>query len=417
MRVKEIAIRYKTLLSNFTYLSLLHVFNLLIPFITFPYLISILGTETYGLVIFAQTLASYLAVLVNFGFDLYATKEIAKNRDNSQKLSEIVSSVLTIKGLLCIVSFFLLWVVGFFIDVVNNEKWLFIFSMFICINEWVFPKWFFLGMEKMKYITVFNLLGRVLALILIFILIKDESDYLMMPLLYGLGALVGGIYALWMLFSVFKVSFQTQSYRTLKFYTAQSFPLFVSSFSIQIYNQTNKLIIGGVLGMAEVTYYNIAEKMVEILKAPQILIIRTIYPKLSQVNSNGFARKMFKISIFLTLSIFIAVLLGADYIILILEYITTKTFGNAADILRILSIVIPVIGVNSYYSTKVLIEDKYRPQFMWMIVLALVVYLTLYLLLSITSLLSLYSIPLLTVSSEVFILLYSYYLVRKYHLF
>ena len=81
------------LIRNFSYLSLLQVFNLILPLIVYPYLIRVLGKETYGLVVFAQSLVFYLVILVGFGFNISATKEVSIHRNDSKKLGEIVSSV------------------------------------------------------------------------------------------------------------------------------------------------------------------------------------------------------------------------------------------------------------------------------------------------------------------------------------
>ena len=102
--------KYKKLIENFSYLSLLHIFSIAIPLLTFPYLVKTLGQETYGLVIFAQAVVGYLAVFTGFGFGLSATKLVSINRHDTNKLSEIFSSVTTIKIFLLAVSIIILYV-------------------------------------------------------------------------------------------------------------------------------------------------------------------------------------------------------------------------------------------------------------------------------------------------------------------
>lgn len=409
--------KYRTLVSNFTYLSVLYGFNLLIPFITFPYLIYVLGKETYGLVVFAQAIITYLAVFVEFGFDLYATKEISIFRGNKQKLSEIVNSVLIIKGTLCIISFFFLWLILYTFPIANQHKVLFVFSMFVCVNQWIFPRWYFLGIEEMKYITLVNLINRIIAVSLIFLLVNKESDYIIVPLLHGIGAIIGGAYALWVIFVKDKIKLRWQKFSILKHYSIQSLPLFVSNFSVQIYSHTNKIIVGSFLGMTEVTYYNIAERIVGLLNTPLILIIRTIYPKISQGEDNHFVKRMFALSMYITLGICAFTLLGADYFIFLFEYITDKTFPLAANVVRILILALPFITMNSYFGTQLLIQDRYRQKFMWSIITAALLYFPMILILYMTSNLTIYSIPLITVFAQVYIAAHTYILVKKYNLF
>lgn len=77
------------LIRNFSYLSLLQVFNLILPLIVYPYLIRVLGKETYGLVVFAQSLVFYLVILVGFGFNISATKEVSIHRNDSKSWEKL----------------------------------------------------------------------------------------------------------------------------------------------------------------------------------------------------------------------------------------------------------------------------------------------------------------------------------------
>ena len=63
--------RNKTVLANFSYLSLLQVFTILFPLLTYPYLLRVIGLELYGVIVFAQTIINYVSLVINFGFNMY----------------------------------------------------------------------------------------------------------------------------------------------------------------------------------------------------------------------------------------------------------------------------------------------------------------------------------------------------------
>lgn len=123
--LKEKAIKHKTLIENFSSLTVFQILNLLLPLLTYPYLIRVLGIEIYGLVVFAQAIIGYLLILVGFGFNISATKEISIHRDNKDKLSEIASSVLTIKAGLFVLSLILLAIALYFIPQAEGYEMLF----------------------------------------------------------------------------------------------------------------------------------------------------------------------------------------------------------------------------------------------------------------------------------------------------
>ena len=87
----------KKLISNFSYLTILEVFILIAPLITYPYLVKVLGRDLYGWVITAQVTASYCSVLVDFGFKRISARHIAKNVDNPLKITLGVESADTPK--------------------------------------------------------------------------------------------------------------------------------------------------------------------------------------------------------------------------------------------------------------------------------------------------------------------------------
>ena len=81
----------KRLLGNFFSLSVLQVFTYILPLITFPYLVKVLGVDKFGLVMFAQAFLMFFNILTDYGFDLSATREVSIHRDNKEKLTEMIN--------------------------------------------------------------------------------------------------------------------------------------------------------------------------------------------------------------------------------------------------------------------------------------------------------------------------------------
>lgn len=351
-KLKNLAERQKKLVSNFTHLSVLYSLNLIIPLLLYPYLIKVLGKETYGLVIFAQSIISYFVLLVGFGFNLSATREVSIHRDNKEKLDEIVSCVFIIMGILFVISLAILCFLIFFIPHLFLHKTLLLITMFSCLNEILFPVWYFQGTEKMKNWTQITLISRLIFLVLILIFVKVESDYLKVPLIQNIGYLFSGIFSIYIIFYKDRLTFSWQPWSVLRKFTTNSIPIFFSNISGNIISNTNKVLIGSFLGLAQVSLYDLAEKFLLVLKIPQIIITQGVFPKISIEKNISIVKKLFMISFVFNILFVIGVFCFANYVVV--QFIG-ETMISATPIIKTMSVAILFSSVNSVLGTQVLI--------------------------------------------------------------
>lgn len=331
----------KLLIQNFSYLSAIQLLNMLIPLITYPYLIRVVGMNVYGLVVFAQAVVGYLIILVGFGFHISATKEISIYREDKEKLSEIFSSVLIIKSGLLLLAFLILGCLIFIIPEANENKSLFFLSMWGCIYDLLFPIWYFQGIERMKYITYITLISRLIFLVLIFVLIHSSDDFLLIPIINGVGAIIAGSISLYIILVRHRIQFKFQSFKKLKFYFDDSVLIFISNMSSSLYINTNKIILGSFFSMSEVAIYDLAEKLTNLMKMPIQLFGQTIYPKIVKSKDLNFLVKSFKFSLFMASGIYIISTILAPFII---KIVGGNNLILATPVFRILIIsIIPVL--------------------------------------------------------------------------
>ena len=148
----------KTLFANFTYLSILEIIGLLLPLISYPYVIRCVGVDNYGIVVFCQAIIAYVIVVINFGYNVSATRKISENRTDILKIREVYSSVVYQKlfiFLICIIG-------GLFVLLFLQYDYFIVLLGFIglCIQEVFFPIWLFQGIEKMKFITIITFVAK-----------------------------------------------------------------------------------------------------------------------------------------------------------------------------------------------------------------------------------------------------------------
>ena len=134
--------------------------NYLVYFITVPYLVHVLGPQTYGKVIFAQVFIQYFVMFVNFGFNLSATRSIAIHQEDREEVLKIFNSVIFIKFFLMLISFLLLLLVVYFVPKFSADKNLYLLAFLSVVGNMIFPTWFFQGIEKMRYIASLNIIAQ-----------------------------------------------------------------------------------------------------------------------------------------------------------------------------------------------------------------------------------------------------------------
>jgi len=272
----------KQLLSNFFSLSILQGANFILPLISLPYLVRVLGTEAFGLVMFAQAFIIYFIILTDYGFNLSATREISIHRNNKQKIVEIFSTVMFIKLILLLFSFILLSIIIFSFEKFRNDWYIYYLTFGMVIGQVLFPVWFFQGIEKMKYITILNIIAKLIFTVAIFIFIQSKEDYYYVPILNSLGFIIAGLISLWILFYDFKMHLVMPSYEYMKNMFLKSSNLFVSNLSITLYTASNTLILGLFADNTIVGIYTSIEKLVLAIKNLYSPLYQTLFPWLSK---------------------------------------------------------------------------------------------------------------------------------------
>src|SRR5579884_4151622 len=76
----------------------------IIPLLSLPYLARTLGPKGWGLVAFVTALAEFIVILIDFGFNLSATREIARHRDSPERCGNVMAGVLGAQALLGVVA-------------------------------------------------------------------------------------------------------------------------------------------------------------------------------------------------------------------------------------------------------------------------------------------------------------------------
>lgn len=356
----------KRLLSNFFSLSVLQGANYILPLITLPYLVRVLGVEYFGLLAFAAATVTYFSILTDYGFNLTATREISIHRDNKAKVVEIFSSVMSIKIILMFVSFLLLTILVFSFEKFSKDALVYFLTFGTVVGQVLFPVWFFQGMERMKYITYLNILSKVIFTIAIFVFVQEQSDFYLVPLLTSVGFLVAGVWSLYLVKKEFGVRFELQNIDTIKHHLVEGWHVFVSRFYVSLYTTTNVILLGLFTNNTAVGYYSIAEKIVVAIGGLFEPANQTIYPYLARKykeNFNQFVQLLKKIS-FIFLIISFSFLVVSELFKNEIVYLITREYNlEVVSLLSIFLIRIMLFPFGPLFSNALIIMQR-KSEFM-----------------------------------------------------
>lgn len=347
----------KTVFANFGYLSLLQIAGYVFPLITMPYLARVIGADGFGKIAFASAIVVWIQTISDWGFNLTATRDVAQNRNNKEKVSRIFSNVLWARCILTILSGLILLFVVLVVPYLRENADI-IFVTFLLVPGYIlFPEWFFQAIERMKYTTIFNLIIKLIFTISVFIFIHKREDYLIQPLLTTIGYLLCGIGALYLILKKWGYALYKPELTEILETIRNSADVFINNLMPNLYNSFSVMLLGFFCGSTANGVYDGGNKFPTIFYNFQSVLSRAFYPFL--------ARRPDKHSFYAKLNIGSA-LIGAVFLIaispLVIKIMLGDEFEKSVIVMQILSFSVVFLAMSYTYGTNYLIiNHKEKP--------------------------------------------------------
>lgn len=340
----------KVLASNFGYLMLLQIAGYIFPLITIPYLARVIGVEGFGKIAFAAAIVVWLQTVSDWGFNYTATRDVARNRDDMEVVSRIFSNVFWARILLMVVSFVILFFFTETIPYFKENQAILLVTFLLVPGHIMFPAWFFQAMERMKYITIFNLISKALFTALVFVLIKEKQDYILQPLLMSLGYLVCGIGAMYIILAKWNIKLYMPHWPSIKQTISGSTDVFLNNISRNLYNSFSVVLLGFFSGSTANGLLDAGRKFVNISQGFMSVFERVFFPLLSR--KFDFHKHYAKGMLFLSFLGTVVLFLSAP---LIIDVFYTDEFSNAVPVLQLMSVSLMSTTLNSIYGINHLV--------------------------------------------------------------
>lgn len=330
----------KNLFKNTAMLYLLQFSSYFFSLITVPYQTRVLGPVFYGKLGFATAVMVYFKLFLDFGFILSSTARVSAHRDDKPYIARLLSSVTIIKLVFSVVCGVVLYALCLLVPSFAEESGLLALYLLSTIVAALMPDFLYRGLEQMTTITVRTVGIKAFFTVMVFLFLKQQSDYWMVPLFLLAGELVALVAVYIHLFKSMKIRFGRVGLRDILDDLRDSSTFFLSRIASSIYSSSNTLILGLVdPGGLTVGYYTAVDKLTSTAKSAFSPLSDSLYPYM--IKHRDF--KLVKKTLLLAMPVITA---GCAVVFIFAEPVCVLLFGQEfASCAPILRAIMPVILV------------------------------------------------------------------------
>ena len=343
----------KKLVANVVSLYGAYLVNYVVPLVTVPYLVRTLGAAGWGLVAMAQGFGSYLNLVVEYGFNLSGTREIARHSDSPGRIGDLVAGVTAAKMLLAGASVALAAVLQFAVPVLRANPRVLWAGVLAGIALGLSPLWYFQGRERMQVVASLDVASKCAAAVGVFFLIHHPADaWKVLALQAAACVLSSGV---GIVLTYREVSFQRPNPALVLSALRTGWSMFLFRSSAMLYTSGNAFLLGLFAPATAVGYFAGAEKISKAFMGLLNPLNQALYPRLSHlaVHNPKEGGRLLRLNALLVgaggLLLSLCVFFAAP---LLVHILLGRAFAPAIPVLRFLAVLPFLIGMNTVLSTQ-----------------------------------------------------------------
>ncbi len=353
----------KSLIKNSIWNLLRVASTTLFPLLTFSYASRKLCADGMGMVSFAGSFVAYYSFLAMLGITNYATRELAKIRENRNASNKFIHEIMIINIISMIVAYILLFVCMHYIPTLKLYYKLLLINSFSIFLGVLGIEWLYIALEDYKFIAIRTIAMQIIAFLLMLVFVKDRGDvekYAMIQVASSGGAnIVNFVHARKYIICSWKHEYQFVKH--LK----PVFIIFFINFFSQIFTHLDTTMLGFMKSDEAVGLYTAAFRMIRVICTVVAAIPVVLMPRIANYVMKeehekiyDLARKAINIILMLSIPACIGVFLLSREIILLFS---GDSFENAIVTTKILSFRIILSPLNSFVTLNLFIpigKDK-----------------------------------------------------------
>lgn len=355
----------ESLTINFILNSFIAFFSMLFPILSFPYVSRILHPEYVGRVSFAESLVTYFLLFSQMGIPTYGTREIAKVRSDRNKLIKLTSQLFLINFSMAICSYIAMILASCMVPRLHEDQLLYLIMGLSLFMNAMSMDWLYKGLEEYGVLAKRSFGLKLLSLLLIFLLIHKQEDYLMYGFLYMLAAYGAGILN-------FRAAYRDLLKGNIRFdkvkadikgafhrHISHIAVFFAMTCATTIYTHLDTVMVGAMSGNTELGYYNAAVKIKTLLVAITTSLGIVLVPRITNCIMERKAealRRYIRITFLFTASFSLLSLIFFEcFTTQSILLLSGQEFMPAVPAMKVIMLTVPLIGFSNLTGLEILV--------------------------------------------------------------
>ncbi|MDD3138281.1 MAG: oligosaccharide flippase family protein [Lachnospiraceae bacterium] len=171
--------------------------TILFPMVIFMYASHVLGADGLGKIKFSNSIINYILLISTLGIGTYAIRECSKVKNDKIQFASLVSRLYMINIITTAIAYIILFFVMCFFSKLADYKDIIVVQSGIVIFTTLGAEWLNMALEDYKYITIRTFISQLIAIIAVFIFVREPNDYLKfaaITMITSSGAYITNIY-------------------------------------------------------------------------------------------------------------------------------------------------------------------------------------------------------------------------------
>ncbi|MFT4031275.1 MAG: flippase [Siphonobacter sp.] len=352
----------KKIVKNILSLALIQIANFIMPLISVPVISRIIGPENFGINNFVGAFIIYFNLFIGYGFNLTATRKLAKDTENTDLRNTIFSEVLYCQIILFLISIATYTVLLFTIPALSDHKLVAIYAFLFCISSVLTQNWIFQAMQDLSKVTVLNLLGKFVYLAMVLLFIKSKDDYYWQPLSLSITQIIIGIFSFIWAKKQYHINIIHISLRQCMNTLWDEKTIFFSLIVTTLYTTANIVILGLLKDQTDVGYYTAGQRLIAIVQTVITLpLAQVFFPHIGRAFAESYEKGLSNVQKLIPIVLIMTIILGLAIILIgpfALNLFYGDKFSPSIPVFQILAFIPLFNALNNILGIQLMVNMK-----------------------------------------------------------